>query len=241
MRLDKAVALSGISRRDAKNALSAGRVCVNGQPVRDAGLILKEDDTVTLDGRELRAETTLHLMLNKPAGCITATEDAHGERTVLDLIPPALRLKGLGPVGRLDKDVTGLVFLTTDGQLAHRLISPKRGVEKQYTALVEGTPDEECVKRFAEGIRLKDFEALPARLEIAEKGSESSLCRVFVSEGKYHQVKRMLGAVGHPVLRLRRDSIAGVKLDTSLAEGEFRRLTPQEIAALYKAAGMEKA
>ena len=145
-------------------------------------------------------------------------------------------MRKVGPVGRLDKDVTGLLILTTDGQLAHRLISPKWDVEKTYYAEIEGEIDDECVRRFAEGVPLKEFTCKPARLERAGAGA----CRVYVSEGKYHQVKRMLAAVGHPVLRLKREKIGPVALDPALSEGEFRPLTPGEEAALYEIAGMTK-
>ena len=189
-----------------------------------------------LDGENARAPEHVHLMLHKPAGFLTATEDARGERTVLDLLPEKIRMRKVGPVGRLDKDVTGLLILTTDGQLAHRLISPKWDVEKTYYAEIEGEIDDECVRRFAEGVPLKEFTCKPARLERAGAGA----CRVYVSEGKYHQVKRMLAAVGHPVLRLKREKIGPVALDPALSEGEFRPLTPGEEAALYEIAGMTK-
>lgn len=240
MRLDKAVTCAGMSRKNAKKALSMGRVSVNGHPEKDAGRILKPDDTVCLDGLLLSLSAHAHIMLHKPAGCITATEDARGALTVLDLIPAEMRAKDLGPVGRLDKDVTGLVILTTDGQLAHRLISPKRSVEKQYTAEVEGRLTEEAVASFAAGIDLGDFEAKAARLEILEAAEDRSLCRVYITEGKFHQVKRMLEKVGHPVLRLSRQRIARIILDETLAPGECRYLTKEEITSLYQTAGMEE-
>ena len=236
MRLDKAVSLSGLSRSEAKKALAAGRVCVNGLPVKNPAGILKPGDCVTLDGKQIDLSEHVHIMINKPAGYLTATEDPHGEKTVLDLVDTALRKRGLGPVGRLDKDVTGLVLLTTDGVLAHRLISPKHDVSKVYTALVEGELDESCVKAFAEGMHFAEFDAKPALLEILAP----SECRVHISEGKYHQVKRMLARVGHEVKALRRDSIGSIVLDNALSEGEWRMLTEEETDALYKSAGMER-
>lgn len=235
MRLDKAIAQNGLTRQEAKKAVAGGRARVNGRVILDPGYILKPEDEVLLDGENARAPKHVHLMLFKPAGVLTATEDARGERTVLDLLPEKIRMRRVGPVGRLDRDVTGLVLLTTDGQLAHRLISPKWDVEKTYYAEIEGDIDGECVRRFAEGVKLKDFTCKPARLETAGAGA----CRVYVSEGKYHQVKRMLAAVGRPVLRLKREKIGPVALDPALGEGEFRPLTPEEEAALYEIAGMK--
>lgn len=235
MRLDKAIAQNGLTRQLAKKAIASGRARVNGRVILDPGYTLKPDDEVLLDGENARAPEHIHLMLYKPAGVLTATEDARGERTVLDLLPEKIRMRRVGPVGRLDKDVTGLVLLTTDGQLAHRLISPKWDVEKTYFAEIEGDIDAECVRRFAEGVHLKDFTCKPARLEPAGAGA----CRVYVSEGKYHQVKRMLAGVGHPVLHLKREQIGPVALDPALREGEFRPLTPEEEAALYRIAGMK--
>ena len=238
MRLDKAVTFAGLSRANAKKAISAGRVSVNGVILKDSGQNVSEADLVFLDGAPVRLKNALHLMLNKPAGFITATEDAKGQSTVLDLIPREFKLKDLGPVGRLDKDVTGLVILTTDGQLAHRLISPKRDIEKMYTATVEGALDEACVKAFYEGIKLSDFVAKSARLEIVSAGADTSVCNVYITEGKFHQVKRMLASVGHPVIKLKRLRISSLWLDERLAEGECRELTYDEETSLYEAAGM---
>lgn len=236
MRLDRAIAQNGLTRQTAKKAIAGGRVRVNGKVVLDPGYHLRPEDEALLDGENARAPEHVHLMLHKPAGFLTATEDARGGRTVLDLLPEKIRMRKIGPVGRLDKDVTGLLILTTDGQLAHRLISPKWDVEKTYYAEIEGEIDDACVRRFAEGVPLKEFTCKPARLESAGAGA----CRVYVSEGKYHQVKRMLAAVGHPVLRLKREKIGPVALDPALGEGEFRPLTPGEEAALYEIAGMTK-
>ena len=234
MRLDKAVSLSGLTRRDARRAISAGRVTINGIPFTDAALNLRPEDRVALDGAEISLKVHAHVMLNKPAGVLTATEDARGEKTVMDFLPEALVRRGMGPVGRLDKDVTGLILLTTDGQLAHRLISPRWEIEKRYFARVEGRLLPEHAEAFQNGIALSDFQALPARLEILEAGESESLCRVYVKEGKYHQVKRMLLAVGHPVLALRREKIGPVTLDPALSEGEWRPLTDEEERLLYR-------
>ena len=193
-------------------------------------------ETVMLDGTVLTGRRCRHIMLNKPSGYITATEDMRAP-TVMDLLEPHLRGAGLGPIGRLDKDVTGLVLLTTDGQLAHRLISPRRDHEKVYIAKVEGCVGSDAVRMFAGGMAFADFTAKSAALEIIDAGATSS-CRVTLTEGKYHQVKRMFQAIGHPIITLERVSIAGVALDTLLAPGAYRDLNDAEAETLYRAAGI---
>ena len=232
MRLDKAVALAGLTRSQAKEAIRRGRVTVNGKAVTDGAQKIESGDRVALDGDTVSLAAHHHFMLNKPAGVLTATRDEHGERTILNLLPENLRFRDLGPVGRLDKDVTGLVILTDDGELAHRLISPRRGIEKQYLARTEGKLTDADVRAFENGIELKDFTARPAHLEILEAGEEASLCRVTVSEGKFHQVKRMLGARQLPVLTLHRLRIGGLWLDESLAPGEYRTVSAEEIRSV---------
>ena len=239
MRLDKAVTMAGLSRSEAKEAIRRGRVTLNGGTAKDAALNVNMSDSVCLDGQKLDLKAHRHIMLFKPAGYLTATEDARGDRTVMELIPQSMRFKDLGPVGRLDRDVTGLLILTTDGELAHRLISPKRDVEKQYFARVEGKLGEGDAAAFERGVELKEFKAKPARLTIVSAQEDESLCRVFVTEGKFHQVKRMLLAVGHPVIELKRERIAELELDPALREGECRFLTDSEERVLYAAAQME--
>ena len=240
MRLDKLLAQNGMSRSQAGQLIRAGRVRVDGEVVREAAHALDADAArVTLDGEPLSTEQHVHLMVHKPSGCLTATEDGRGP-TVMDLLPEPLRRRGLGPVGRLDKDVTGLVLMTTDGQLAHRLISPRWEQDKIYVARVEGRLTESDAVRMAEGIELKDFTCAPAKLEILEAGEDESLCEVTVHEGKYHQVKRMLGALGHSVTALHRRSIAGIELDSALEAGQWRELTEAEKAHLYNVTDLEE-
>ena len=227
MRLDKALTLLGMTRTEAKKAIAAGRVKVHGEAARDPGLHV-EPEEVALDGRALDAPEEIYYMLNKPAGVLTATEDRRGAKTALDLLPEPVRRRAPGPVGRLDKDVTGLVLMTTDGQLAHRLISPRWTVEKVYLAEVEGEPDEADAQRLREGVAFKDFTARPAGVKLHGGG----LIELTLTEGKFHEVKRLLAAVGHPVARLKRLSIGGVELDEGLAEGESRPLTAAEVARL---------
>lgn len=233
MRLDKLISMLGYTRSEAKKLISSGRVKADGQILRDAGAGVKEDAMIEIGGEVFYAKKHIHLMIHKPSGVLTATEDSKGARTVADFLPEAFLRRGIGPVGRLDKDVTGLVLMTTDGQLAHRLISPKWEVTKRYSALVEGKLDEACVNAFQNGISFKDFTAKPARLEILSANDDQSSCLVYVTEGKFHQVKRMLQAVGHPVTRLHREKIAMIELDEGLSEGEWRELTDEEIDELY--------
>lgn len=230
MRLDRAAAMAGLTRSEAKKAVIAGRVTVDGAVVRDPAA-QADPCRVQVDGAAVRSPGEIYIMLNKPAGVITATEDGRLP-TVVDLIPPELRRRGPGPVGRLDRDVTGLVLLTTDGHLAHRLISPKWKAEKRYRARCEGRLTEADAKAFAAGILLSDFTARPAKLEILEAGDGFSLADVTLTEGKFHQVKRMFAAVGHPLAALCRLQIGPLTLDEALAPGEWRMLTDEEIKAL---------
>lgn len=241
MRLDRLLSRNGSSRKEAAALVKAGRVTVDGRAVHDASMQIDLDSArVCLDGAPLRTSKHLHLMINKPAGVLTATQDPRGQATVADYLPRSFLALDIGPVGRLDKDVTGLVLMTTDGQLAHRLISPRWEQDKIYTARVEGRLTEADAARMAEGIELKDFTCAPAKLEIIEAGEEESLCEVTVHEGKYHQVKRMLGALGHPVTALHRRSIAGIELDSALEAGQWRELTEAEKAHLYNVTDLEE-
>ena len=236
MRLDKAVALAGLTRGEARRAIAAGRVRVDGVPARDGAMQVRPEQ-VSLDGGAPVESGELYIMVNKPAGVVTATEDRRLP-TVVDLLPEALRRRGLGPVGRLDRDVTGLVLLTTDGQLAHRLISPRWKAEKVYRARCAGRLTEADAAAFAGGIALCDFTARPAGLAILEAGEEASLADVTLTEGKFHQVKRMFAAVGHPLTALTRLRIGCVALDPGLGEGEWRRLTEAEVNGLKEMTGL---
>lgn len=234
MRLDKLLSRLNVASRSAcREVLRAGRVKIDGETARDPAASVPPGAEVTLDGQRLDTRLNRFLMLNKPSGVLTAREDGRQE-TVMDLLPPVYETLSCMPVGRLDRDTAGLLLLTTDGELAHRLLSPARHVDKVYEARVEGTLDAGDVSAFAAGIPLKDFTALPALLEIIAPDR----ARVTVREGKYHQVKRMFGAVGKPVLELRRISFGPLTLDEALAPGEYRELTREEEAALYAAAGM---
>lgn len=236
MRLDKFLALQGLgSRNEVRALLRAGRVCVAGNPVRDAGFSFDpEAALVTLDGEAIAYQSALHIMMNKPDGILTAARDPR-RRTVMDLLPRRMAAMDCMPIGRLDLDTEGLLLFSTDGELAHRLLSPRRHVDKVYEAAVDTPLDGADVDAFAAGVPLSDFTAMPARLDIAEGDALCAL--VTVQEGKFHQVKRMFLARGKTVLRLKRLSFGGVALDPSLGAGEWRELSPQELALLEEAAG----
>lgn len=235
MRLDKYLAAAaGLSRSQARETIRAGRVTVDGRPQRNADMKPGEGAAVLLDGKALFLRTALHLMLNKPAGILTAARDSR-ERTVMDLLPESALSSQCMPVGRLDKDSEGLLLLTTDGELAHRLLSPRRGIQKTYEARVEGELDREDVAAFQAGIRLSDFTALPAKLQILRAGTETSLGLVTIHEGKHRQVRRMFGSLGHEVISLKRTSFGPLPLDPSLNPGQHRELREEEVALLREA------
>lgn len=232
-RLDKIVASTGRwSRREVKNLVRQGRVLVDGVPARSAEEKADpETAEIVVNGEILTYRRFTWIMLNKPAGYLSATEDGKGA-TVLELLPPELQKQGLFPVGRLDKDTEGLLLLTNEGGLAHELLSPKYHVEKEYYVRVAGRLTEEDCRAFAAGMTLDDgLTCRPAGLEILAAGEESE-ARVVLREGKFHQVKRMLAFRGKPVLYLERVRMGKLPLDTSLSRGEFRFLTDAEVEDL---------
>ena len=227
MRLDKLLSELGVaSRKELRDIIRRGRVRVDGVTVTaPEQKVDAERSEISLDGETLRWQRFRYFMMDKPEGVLSVTEDRR-QSTVLDLLPEELRRLGLFPVGRLDKDTSGLLLLTNDGVFAHRVISPKSGVEKRYRAEVEGVPDERDVRAFERGIVLADgTECLPAKLETTGE----SVCFVTVMEGKYHQVKRMLAACGKPVVHLRRLSVGALTLDESLTPGGVRELSQEDL------------
>lgn len=232
MRLDKYLADMNVGNRsELKKDIRKGRVSVNGLPVRDPGLQLQVSDAVTYNGKPIQYEQYVYYMLHKPAGVISASEDKK-QQTVIDLLPDPAR-KDLFPVGRLDKDTEGLLLITNDGDLAHRLLSPKKHVDKLYFARVSGMVTQEDVNRFAAGLRVDDsLTALPAVLRICSAAPEESSVEVIIREGKFHQIKRMFHAIDKEVLYLKRLSMGPLVLDENLKAGESRRLTPAEMEAL---------
>jgi len=229
-RLDKLITDTGLcSRSQARDRIRSGAVAVDGVVVRDASAKFDSGAvSVTVDGQSIGESGHIYVMLHKPAGLLSASRDRN-KPTVLDLMPADWRRRGLFCVGRLDKDTTGLLLLTDDGDFAHRVISPKSRIPKIYVADVEGFPTEADVAAFREGITLKDgLECLPAELTILGQGR----VEVMVFEGKYHQVKRMLASRLLPVTALHRRRIGNLDLDEALAPGEFRLLERGELALL---------
>lgn len=235
-RLDKLLAGTGKwSRREVKALVRQGLVRVDGRLAASAEDKLDPAAAIiTVAGETISLCRFTYVMLHKPAGVLTATEDRK-QPTVLDLLPPELRRIGLAPVGRLDKDTEGLLLLTNDGELAHRLLSPKYHVDKRYLARVDGELSAADAEAFARGMTLGDgLECLPAGLEVLP----DRVCIVTLREGKFHQVKRMLAARGAPVLYLKRLSMGPLTLDDSLAAGAYRLLRAEEILALYRVCGL---
>ncbi len=229
-RADKLLASTGRwSRKEAAAMIRAGRVAAGGAPVLRREDKFPEDTVFQVDGEAVSTPKYTYLMLHKPAGLVSATEDPR-EPTVLSLLPEHLRKIGLFPAGRLDKDTEGLLLLTNDGELAHALLAPKRHVDKTYFVRVAGALDGEDAAAFAAGMTLGDgLKCLPAGLEVLDRRDEAI---VTLREGKYHQIKRMLAARGKPVIYLKRLTMGPLTLDTTLAAGEWRPLTAEELAAL---------
>lgn len=229
-RLDKVLAATGKwSRKEAKALVKSGRVKVEGKSPAGPEDKIPEGATVTVDGRPILTDKYVYIMLHKPGGVISSTEDPR-EETVLSLLPKELRRIGLFPVGRLDKDTEGLLLLTNDGPLAHQLLAPGKHVDKVYYVEVDGVLDQEDVRAFQAGITLGDGTAcLPAELELLPQRDQGL---VTLREGKYHQVKRMLASRGKPVVYLKRLSMGPLELDRALPAGRWRMLTPVEKAFL---------
>ena len=230
-RLDKFISSqTALSRKEAQKAIRDKRVTVNGELSRSVDIkIDTEADAVALNGKALTYQIHVYYMMNKPSGVVSATED-RVEKTVLDLLPPELRRKGLFPAGRLDKNTTGLLILTDDGGYAHRMLSPKKHVKKRYIATLDRTPDDSISVRFEEGIILKDG-------TVCKSGQASLLdgtrVAVEISEGKYHQVKRMFAALGYHVEALERVRIGALSLDGDLSPGEVREMTKDEADLVF--------
>lgn len=231
-RIDKLLAGTGRwSRKEVAALIRAGRVTVEGKLVGSREEKYPDTAAVTVDEEPIAIQTYTYLMLHKPAGLVSATEDPR-EKTVLSLLPEHLRRIGLFPAGRLDKDTVGLLLLTNDGPLAHALLSPGRHVDKTYLVRVEGELTGEDEKAFREGITLADgYRCLPAGLERLGPGE----ARVTLHEGKYHQIKRMCAARGKPVVFLKRLSFGPLALDEALAPGQWRELTGEELERLRMA------
>ncbi|MDF2067937.1 pseudouridine synthase [Bacillus sp. Cr_A10] len=235
MRLDKFLAHMGFgTRKEVKELIKSKAIQVNDVIVKDSSLHVNEHvDKVSVYGEEIEYKEFIYLMLNKPAGVVSATEDTR-DRTVIDLLEDDVRHFQPYPVGRLDKDTVGLLLLTNDGALTHRLLSPNKNVPKLYYAEVEGIVDESDVQAFLEGVILDDgYKTKPGILTILSRGPVSEV-ELTITEGKFHQVKRMFESVGKKVVFLKRLSMGQLKLDESLKQGDYRELTEEELEGLQQ-------
>ena len=234
IRLDKFLASQlQISRTDAKKLLRSGGVRVEGmeKPTADTQ-IDPEKNRVFAEGREVAYRANLYIMLHKPGGVVSATRDAG--KTVLDLLPPALRRDGLFPAGRLDKDTTGLMLITDDGAFAHRMLSPAHHVEKAYEVTLERKVSEMERESITQGMALGEERLKPAGLHYLREENGRPVYEIVLTEGRYHQIKIMFAALGSPLVRLHRNRIGALPLDPALPPGESRELTPQEVAAIAR-------
>jgi 16S rRNA pseudouridine516 synthase len=234
-RLDKIISNMGYgTRKEIKQLVKQGAVKVNGTIVRDSGMhIDPEGSLVEISGELLDYKEFTYIMMNKPKGVISATYDYNLD-TVIDFLDDRLRRQNLFPVGRLDVDTEGLLLITNDGKLAHKLLSPKKRVPKKYYAVVEGRVETQDVPKFEEGVILDDgYRTLPAHLKILRTGEYSEV-EVIIYEGKYHQIKRMFKAINKKVQYLRRLEMASLKLDSTLQPGEYRELSKEETSALLQ-------
>lgn len=231
-RLDKRLAATGNwSRKEARELVKWGRVTVNGEVARQTDRKVNGEDVIAVDGEPLEGAGPVYLMLHKPAGLVSATEDVR-EKTVLSLLPERYQRRGLFPAGRLDKDTEGLMLLTDDGPLAHRLLAPKSHVDKVYYVEVDGILDEQDCLAVKTGMTLGDgYTCLPGELELLEGGRKAYIT---LHEGKYHQIKRMMAARGKPVTYLKRIKFGPLVLDENLPKGAWRALTEEEKEALFR-------
>ena len=232
-RLDKFIATQkGLPRSEVRKLIARGRVEVNGAVSKKSDARIDPTNTVvTLDGEAIVYSKFVYIMMNKPKGVLSAARDS-SRQTVVDLVPPELWRKDLFPVGRLDKDTTGLILITDDGDFSHYVISPKSGLDKKYNVVLDGEITDDIVNEFKKGIVLADgTSCLPARLSYDKHNPTHAT--VVIKEGKYHQIKRMFGVVDLGVEELERESIGEVVLDRTLQQGECRALTSQELDMLY--------
>ena len=235
IRLDKFFSSQNLAtRKEVKELLKQGAILVNGQTGNKAeDKIDPEKDEICLNGTPVNYKKYLYLMMNKPQGVVSATND-RSQTTVLDLVPPELFRPGLFPAGRLDKDTTGFLLLTDDGEFAHRILSPKKHIAKTYHALLSAPLSEEQMKSFENGLVLKDgFQCLPARITPIGEG-RTPLVEIVLWEGKYHQIKRMIGALGEKVLALKRVKMGSLPLDPDLQPGQCREILHKDVEKILE-------
>lgn len=234
-RLDKLIASQGLlSRNDVKTMIKRGAVSVNGIVIKDSSVKVSYEDDIKINGKSLSQTEFIYIMLNKPKGVVSASEDKR-DKTVVDILPDELRRKNLFPAGRLDKDTTGFSLITDDGDFAHRILSPARHVDKTYIAEVSEKIDfEKAKKAFEDGVVLGDGTVLlSAYLELMED-TDKQVFKVIIKEGKYHQIKRMFASLGTTVVELERVAIGGLYLDPALKKGEARLITERELQLIEK-------
>ena len=232
MRIDKFLANMNVgSRKEVHQLIKKGIVAINGQTIKMPKEKVAETDEVTVNGEKIVYQKYHYFLMNKPKGVLSATED-RSQRTVISLLNLKDQYQGIVPVGRLDKDTTGLLLLTNDGQLNHELLAPNKHVDKIYRAKIAGVADDETVKTFASGMTLGDGTKLkPAKLTVLKQDTEhdSSEIEIKIREGKYHQIKRMFGAVGMKVVELERISMGNLKLPEDLKRGNYIELSLDEV------------
>ena len=233
-RLDKILASQGtLSRKEVKEMIRKGRIQLNGTVIKDSSVKVDENkDSVFVDGTEITLKKHIYIMLNKPQGVVSAS-DSDKDETVVDLVPDELYRKGLFPAGRLDKDTTGFVLITDDGDFAHRILSPKNHIFKTYIAGLQHELSDDDIKSLENGITLGDGTVLKeAKVQVIE--GDKPYVRIMICEGKYHQVKRMFAATGNKVVSLHREKMGELELDKSLKPGECREITPEELQLVSK-------
>ena len=226
-RLDKTVSEKlNITRSQAKALIKSGEVKVNSEVISKPEFKCCESDEITVSGKILSNEKFVYIMMNKPK-CVICASDSENEKTVIDLLPEDMRIKNLFPAGRLDKDTTGFVLITNDGEFAHDILSPRKHVEKTYIALLDKPLDNGVIMDFESGMTLGEEKLLPAGL--SAENEEKTLARVVIKQGIYHQIKRMFKKHGIEVLELKRIKIGSLPLDENLKEGESRYITKEEL------------
>ena len=238
-RLQKVIAQSGYtSRRKAEELIINNRVKVNGKVANELGTKVSEKDIIEIDGKILEKETKEYYLLNKPRGVITTTSDDKNRKTVIDLIPTDKRIY---PVGRLDYDTTGVLLLTNDGEFTNILMHPSNKIEKVYTAKIKGILTKEASDTIKNGIMIDEVKVQPLRLKTKkiDKKTNTSIVQIIITEGKNHEVKRIFESVGYEVLKLKREKVAFFDLK-DLTSGEYRKLTPKEVAKVYSLQGTKK-
>lgn len=231
-RLSKVMSNYGYcSRRKAEQLIANGKVKVNGKVVKELWTRVEESDLIEVEGRPLEKSEKIYIMLNKPRGVITSTKDDKNRKTVIDLIPIEKRIY---PVGRLDYNTTGLLLLTNDGELANLIMHPKNKIEKVYIAKIKGILTKESIKKLEKGIVIEGVKTSRAKVKVRKvnKKKNNSIVELTIYEGRNHQVKKMFKAVGHEVLKLKRERISFLELG-NLKSGEFRFLTPKEVKKIY--------